>query len=60
MKDFFVHESSYVDDGAEIGVDTKVWHFCHVMPRAQIGERCNIGQNVLVASDVQIGNNVIF
>lgn len=58
MKDFFVHESSYVDDGAEIGVGTKVWHFCHVMPRAQIGHRCNIGQNVLVASEVKIGDNV--
>jgi len=58
MKDFFVHESSYVDEGAEIGLGTKVWHFCHVMPRAQIGERCNIGQNVLVASGVKIGNNV--
>lgn len=58
MKDFFVHESSYVDDGAEIGVGTKIWHFCHVMPGAQIGERCNIGQNVLVAADVKIGHNV--
>jgi UDP-2-acetamido-3-amino-2,3-dideoxy-glucuronate N-acetyltransferase len=58
MSDFFVHESSYIDDGAEIGAGTKVWHFCHVMPRARVGERCTIGQNVLVASDVTIGNNV--
>jgi len=58
MTDYFVHESSYVDDGAEIGAGTKIWHFCHVMPRARIGERCNIGQNVLVSSDVTIGNNV--
>lgn len=58
MKDYFIHESSYVDDGAEIGAGTKIWHFCHVMPRTQIGERCNIGQNVLVASDVKIGSNV--
>jgi UDP-2-acetamido-3-amino-2,3-dideoxy-glucuronate N-acetyltransferase len=58
MPDFFVHESSYVDDGASIGAGTKVWHFCHIMPRARIGERCNIGQNVLVASDVIIGNDV--
>lgn len=56
--DYFVHESSYVDEGAEIGAGTKVWHFCHVMPRARIGQKCNIGQNVLVASDVVIGNNV--
>ncbi|GAB4497380.1 MAG: acyltransferase [Anaerolineales bacterium] len=58
MADYFVHESSYVDDGAEIGAGTKIWHFCHVMPRAKIGERCNIGQNVLVSSDVTVGSNV--
>jgi UDP-2-acetamido-3-amino-2,3-dideoxy-glucuronate N-acetyltransferase len=58
MTDYFVHESSYIDEGVEIGAGTKIWHFCHVMPRARIGERCNIGQNVLVASDVTLGNNV--
>ncbi len=58
MADYFVHESSYVDEGATIGRGTKIWHFCHVMPRATIGEICNIGQNVLIASDVTIGNNV--
>jgi UDP-2-acetamido-3-amino-2,3-dideoxy-glucuronate N-acetyltransferase len=58
MADYFVHESSYVDDGAEIGVGTKIWHFCHVMPNSKIGERCNIGQNVLVSSGVTIGSNV--
>ena len=58
MLDYFVHESSYVDDGAEIGTGTKIWHFCHVMPRSYIGEHCNIGQNVLVSPDVKIGNNV--
>lgn len=58
MPDYFVHESSYIDEGAEIGAGTKIWHFCHVMPRAHIGERCNIGQNVLVSPDVTIGSNV--
>jgi len=58
MSEYFVHESSYVDNGAEIGAGTRIWHFCHVMPRAKIGERCNIGQNVLVSSDVTIGKNV--
>ncbi len=56
--DHFVHESSYVDEGAEIGKGTRIWHFCHIMPRALIGEGCNIGQNVLVSSGVTIGNNV--
>ncbi|MDZ4800452.1 MAG: acyltransferase [Bryobacteraceae bacterium] len=56
--DFFVHESSYVDDGASIGVGTKIWHFCHVMAGAVVGERCNIGQNVVISSGVVIGTNV--
>lgn len=56
--DFFVHESSYVDEGAQIGAGTKIWHFCHVMGSARIGLHCNIGQNVFVAADVVIGNNV--
>lgn len=58
MRDYFVHESSIVDDGAEIGGGTKIWHFCHIMPAAHIGRQCNIGQNVFVASHVSIGNNV--
>jgi UDP-2-acetamido-3-amino-2,3-dideoxy-glucuronate N-acetyltransferase len=58
VRDYFVHESSYVDDGAEIGAGTKIWHFCHIMSRSTIGEKCNVGQNVLVASDVKLGNNV--
>ncbi|MBO4232469.1 MAG: N-acetyltransferase [Bacteroidales bacterium] len=58
MKDFFVHESSYVDDGCEIGAGTKIWHFCHIMSNCKIGERCNIGQNVVVSPEVVLGNNV--
>ncbi len=58
MSDYFVHESSYVDDGAEIGVGTKIWHFSHVMKGAKIGERCSFGQNVNVDGGVVIGNNV--
>jgi UDP-2-acetamido-3-amino-2,3-dideoxy-glucuronate N-acetyltransferase len=58
MAKAFVHESSYVDEGTVIGDDTKVWHFCHVMPGAVIGERCSLGQNVVVMSKVVIGNNV--
>ena len=55
---YFVHESSCVDTGAEIGAGTKIWHFCHIMNGARIGERCNIGQNVCVDGGVTIGNNV--
>jgi UDP-2-acetamido-3-amino-2,3-dideoxy-glucuronate N-acetyltransferase len=54
----FVHESSYVDDGAQVGDGTKIWHFSHVMSGAIIGRHCNIGQNVVVSPGVVIGNNV--
>ena len=56
-KDFFVHESSYLDDGASIGPGTKIWHFCHVQ-KARIGARCIFGQNCYVADEVVIGANV--
>jgi UDP-2-acetamido-3-amino-2,3-dideoxy-glucuronate N-acetyltransferase len=58
MPDYFAHESSYIDDGAVIGAGTKIWHFCHVLPGAVIGERCNLGQNVVVMGGTRIGNNV--
>ena len=54
---FFVHASSYVDEGACVGNGTRIWHFCHVMSGARIGEGCNIGQNVFVDADVIIGNH---
>ena len=56
--DYFVHSSAFVDQGATIGKGTKIWHFCHVMPKAVIGENCNFGQNVFVADGVILGNNV--
>lgn len=58
MSDFFVHESSFVDDGAQIGAGTRIWHFAHIYSGAKIGERCSFGQNCCVASGVTIGNNV--
>ena len=56
--EYFAHPSSFIDDGALIGKGTKIWHFCHVMGRAVIGENCNIGQNVYVDNDVKIGKAV--
>jgi UDP-2-acetamido-3-amino-2,3-dideoxy-glucuronate N-acetyltransferase len=53
-----VHESAYVDDGAVIGAETRVWHFCHVMGGAVIGARCSLGQNVVVMNGVRVGDNV--
>jgi len=55
---FFVHESAYVDEGAQIGTGTKIWHFSHVMKGARIGEGVVIGQNVNVDGGAVIGNNV--
>jgi UDP-2-acetamido-3-amino-2,3-dideoxy-glucuronate N-acetyltransferase len=57
-REAFVHESAYVDEGATIGPQTKVWHFCHVLPGAVIGARSSLGQNVVVMNGVIIGNNV--
>jgi UDP-2-acetamido-3-amino-2,3-dideoxy-glucuronate N-acetyltransferase len=57
-KDYFVHESAYVDLPCEIGPGTKIWHFCHVMKGARIGKGCILGQNVFVANDAVIGSNV--
>lgn len=54
----FIHTSAFVDDGASIGSGTKVWHFCHVLPGAVIGERCSLGQNVVVMGGTRIANNV--
>jgi UDP-2-acetamido-3-amino-2,3-dideoxy-glucuronate N-acetyltransferase len=55
-KDYFVHESAYVDAGAAIGANTKIWHFCHVYGKAQIGQNCVFGQNVIVSNNVVVGN----
>ncbi len=55
---YFAHESSFVDAGAKVGKDTKIWHFSHIMPGAVIGERCTLGQNVVVMNGVKIGDNV--
>jgi UDP-2-acetamido-3-amino-2,3-dideoxy-glucuronate N-acetyltransferase len=56
--EYFAHESAYVDEPCRIGKGTKIWHFCHIMKDAQIGENCIFGQNVLVSTGVVIGNNV--
>ena len=57
-KNYFVHESSYVDEGCTIGEGTKIWHFSHVMNGCSIGKRCNIGQNVVISPGVVLGEGV--
>lgn len=56
MADFFVHETSIVDAGAEVGAGTKIWHFCHVLGGTRIGKHCVLGQNVCVGTDVEVGD----
>ena len=58
MKDYFVHETAIIDEGATIGKGTKIWHFSHIMSNCQIGENCNIGQNVVISPEVILGNQV--
>ena len=57
-KEYFAHESAFIDEGCVIGKGTKIWHCSHIMPNAILGERCNLGQNVIVSSGVTLGNNV--
>ena len=57
-KQYFVHESSYVDEGCTVGNGTKIWHFSHIMKDCVIGENCNIGQNVVISPKVVLGNGV--
>lgn len=58
LLNYFVHESSYIDDNVEIGDGTKIWHFSHVQSGAKIGKNCVLGQNVNVGNNVIIGNYV--
>ncbi len=56
--EYFVHESSYVDEDVAIGAGTKIWHFSHIQSGVKIGKNCRIGQNVNIGNNVVIGNNV--
>lgn len=58
MSNFFVHESSYVDDNVSIGNNTKIWHFSHILKNTTIGDNCSFGQNCVVGPSVKIGNGV--
>jgi len=58
MAVFFTHESSYIDDNVEIGEDTKIWHFSHILSHTKIGANCSFGQNCVVGPKVSVGNGV--
>jgi len=55
---FTVHPTAIIDDGAQIGAGTRIWHWTHVCGGAVIGEQCSLGQNVFIGNKVTIGNNV--
>lgn len=55
---YYAHPTAVIDEGCQIGNDTKIWHFSHIMPNCVIGEGCNIGQNVVISPDVILGKNV--
>ena len=54
--DYFVHDTSCIDEDVEIGQGTKIWHFCHIQKGAKIGKKCSLGQNVNVSCNVTIGD----
>lgn len=56
MQDYFVHETSIIDDDVRIGKGSKVWHFSHIQSGAVVGENCSFGQNVNIGNNVKIGN----
>ena len=57
-RDYFVHESSYVDENVTIGIGTKIWHYSHLQSGSRVGQDCRIGQNVNIGNNVKIGNHV--
>lgn len=57
MKSLF-HHTAIIDNGAEVGKNTKIWHWTHISSGARVGENCSIGQNVYIGSKARVGNNV--
>lgn len=58
MSSFYIHPSAVIDEGAIIGNGSRIWHFCHLMPEAVIGNDCQLGMNVFVGNNVKLGNGV--
>lgn len=57
MATYWKHETAIIDEGAQIGDETRIWHWVHISAGAQIGRSCSFGQNVYVGNNVKIGNN---
>lgn len=54
--EYFAHPTAVVDEPCQIGKGTKIWHFSHIMQNAQIGDNCNLGQNVVISPEVVLGH----
>jgi UDP-2-acetamido-3-amino-2,3-dideoxy-glucuronate N-acetyltransferase len=54
----YIHPTAIIDPGAQVGEGTRVWHFCHLMPKSIVGRNCTLGQNVFIDNEVMIGNGV--
>ena len=57
-EEVFIHETAVIDEPCTIGSGSKIWHFSHIMPDSVLGDKCKLGQNVVVSSKVILGNNV--
>jgi UDP-2-acetamido-3-amino-2,3-dideoxy-glucuronate N-acetyltransferase len=57
-QEYFAHPTAVIDEGCRIGAGTKIWHFTHIMQNSILGEKCNLGQNVVISSGVILGRNV--
>jgi UDP-2-acetamido-3-amino-2,3-dideoxy-glucuronate N-acetyltransferase len=57
-KNYFAHETGVIDNDCEIGKESKIWHFSHIMSNSRLGKNCNLGQNVVISPEVVLGNNV--
>ncbi len=55
-RDYFVHESAFIDDGVSVGAGTKIWHFSHIQSGSVIGKQCILGQNVNLGNNVKLGD----
>jgi UDP-2-acetamido-3-amino-2,3-dideoxy-glucuronate N-acetyltransferase len=55
---YFAHQTAVIDPGCQIGRESRIWHFSHIMAGCIIGSECSIGQNVVISPEVKIGNRV--
>lgn len=58
MEKYFAHPTAIIDEGAEIGEGTRIWHWCHLMKGSKVGAHCNIGENAFIENGVTLGDNV--